>query len=64
MKVVVMRKPTVFLQFCRGACPMLNGIGSMKCTELTAAVANYIDKTPTIHTVILAANWPLYFLWF
>ncbi len=53
--------PFVFRQFGRGACPMLNGIGSMRCTELTAAATNYIDKTPSIDTVILAANWPLYY---
>jgi peptidoglycan/LPS O-acetylase OafA/YrhL len=58
------KAPFVFRQFGRGACPMLNGIGSMRCAELTAAATNYIDKTPSIDTVILAANWPLYFYGF
>ncbi len=58
------KTPFIFRQFGRGACPMLSGIGSMRCAELTAAAANYIDKTPSIDTVILAANWPLYFYGF
>jgi peptidoglycan/LPS O-acetylase OafA/YrhL/lysophospholipase L1-like esterase len=56
--------PFVFRQFGRGACPMLSGVGSIKCTELTAAATSYIDKTPTVNTVIFAANWPLYFYGF
>ena len=51
----------VFKQFGRGACPMLLGIGPEHCIELTQAAKTYIDQNKSIHTVILAANWTLYF---
>ena len=51
----------VFRQFGRGACPMLLGIGPGHCKELTQAAKSYIDQNNSIHTVILAANWTLYF---
>jgi SGNH domain (fused to AT3 domains) len=28
---------------------------------MLAATDTYIDKTPSIHTIIMAANWPLYY---
>jgi SGNH domain (fused to AT3 domains) len=54
-------KPFVFRQFGRGACPMLAGMGSEHCKEITQHAERYIEENNSIHTVILAANWPLYF---
>ena len=54
-------KPFVFRQFGRGACPMLASIGSEPCKEITQHAERYIMENDSIHTVILAANWPLYF---
>jgi peptidoglycan/LPS O-acetylase OafA/YrhL len=51
----------VFRQLGRGACPMLINKGSDTCKEITLAAMAYIEKTPEVNTVILAANWPLYF---
>ncbi|HMS27051.1 MAG TPA: acyltransferase family protein [Burkholderiaceae bacterium] len=51
----------VFKQFGRGACPMLLGIGPAHCKELTQAAKSYIEHNNSIHTVLLAANWTLYF---
>jgi peptidoglycan/LPS O-acetylase OafA/YrhL len=51
----------VFRQFGRGACPMLINKGSDTCKEITLAAMAYIEKTTEVNTVILAANWPLYF---
>ena len=51
----------VFRQFGRGACPMLINKGSDTCKEITFAAMAYIEKTAEVNTVILAANWPLYF---
>ena len=53
--------PFVFRQFGRGACPMLFGIGPASCRSLTYSASAYIAQTPSVHTVILASNWPLYF---
>jgi hypothetical protein len=51
----------VFRQFGRGFCHGFAGIGYENCEELVKETHAYIDKTPSIDTVILAANWPLYF---
>ena len=51
----------VFRQFGRGLCHGLPEIGYENCQELVAATDAYIDATPSIHTIIMAANWPLYF---
>lgn len=53
--------PFVFRQFGRGGCPMLFGIGPEHCRSITNAASAYIAQTPSIHTVILSSNWPLYF---
>ena len=53
--------PFIFRQFGRGACPMLSNTGSSTCQEITQAASSYIKESASIHTVILAANWPLYF---
>lgn len=54
-------KPFVFRQFGRGACPMLARIGSEPCKEITQQAERYIEENDSVHTIILAANWPLYF---
>jgi peptidoglycan/LPS O-acetylase OafA/YrhL len=51
----------VFRQFGRGFCHGFAGIGYENCEELVKETQAYILKTPSIDTVILAANWPLYF---
>lgn len=54
-------QPFIFRQYGRGACPNLLGIGPEHCQELTNAAAAFIKQTPSVHTVILASNWPLYY---
>ena len=54
-------QPFIFRQYGRGACPNLLGIGPEHCQELTNAAAALIKQTPSVHTVILASNWPLYY---
>jgi peptidoglycan/LPS O-acetylase OafA/YrhL len=51
----------VFRQFGRGFCHGFADIGYENCQELVKEVHAYIEKTPSIDTIILAANWPLYF---
>jgi peptidoglycan/LPS O-acetylase OafA/YrhL len=51
----------VFKQLGRGLCHGLPEIGYDNCKKLVAAGDAYIAKTPSIHTIIMAANWPLYF---
>jgi hypothetical protein len=51
----------IFRQFGRGACPMLLGIGPEYCKEITQSAKIYIEQNPSIHTVILASNWGIYF---
>ena len=51
----------VFRQFGRGLCHGFPEIGYDNCKELVKAAHAYIEKTPSIDTIILAANWPLYF---
>jgi peptidoglycan/LPS O-acetylase OafA/YrhL len=51
----------VFRQFGRGLCHGFPEIAYENCQELVQATRVYIEKTPTIDTIILAANWPLYF---
>ena len=51
----------VFRQFGRGFCHGFADIGYENCQELIKEAQSYIEKTPSIDTVILAANWPLYF---
>ena len=51
----------VFRQMGRGLCHGLPEIGYPNCKELIAATDAYIAQTPSIHTIIMAANWPLYF---
>ena len=50
-----------FAQFGRGECPMLHGYGPEYCKEVTAAAEKYIAETASVHTVILASNWPAYY---
>ena len=51
----------VFRQMGRGLCHGFPEIAYENCQELVQATRIYIEKTPSIDTVILAANWPLYF---
>jgi hypothetical protein len=51
----------VFRQFGRGLCHGFPEIAYENCAELVNATRAYIEKTPTVDTIILAANWPLYF---
>jgi peptidoglycan/LPS O-acetylase OafA/YrhL len=51
----------VFRQFGRGLCHGLPEIGYENCKELVGFSDKYIEATPSIHTIIMAANWPLYF---
>ena len=51
----------VFRQMGRGLCHGLPEIGYDNCKAMVAATDTYIDKTPSIHTIIMAANWPLYY---
>ena len=51
----------VFRQMGRGLCNGFPEIAYQNCQELVQATHAYIEKTPSIHTIILAANWTLYF---
>jgi peptidoglycan/LPS O-acetylase OafA/YrhL len=51
----------VFRQFGRGLCHGFPEIAYENCSELVNALRAYIAKTPSVDTIILAANWPLYF---
>ena len=51
----------VFRQFGRGLCHGFPEIAYENCQELVKATRDYIEKTPRVDTIILAANWPLYF---
>jgi peptidoglycan/LPS O-acetylase OafA/YrhL len=51
----------VFRQMGRGLCHGLPEIGYDNCKAMMAATDAYIAKTPSIHTIIMAANWPLYY---
>jgi SGNH domain (fused to AT3 domains) len=51
----------VFRQMGRGLCHGLPEIGYENCIALVAATDTYIASTPSIHTIIMAANWPLYY---
>ena len=51
----------VFRQFGRGLCHGFPEIAYENCAELVNATRAYIEKTPSVDTIILAANWPLYF---
>jgi hypothetical protein len=51
----------VFRQFGRGLCHGFPEIAYENCQELVQATRAYMVKTPSIDTIILAANWPLYY---
>ena len=51
----------VFRQFGRGLCHGFSEVAYENCQELVKAAHGYIEKTPSVDTIILAANWPLYF---
>jgi peptidoglycan/LPS O-acetylase OafA/YrhL len=50
-----------FKQYAKGACPSLINYGPAFCREITDKEVDYIKDTPSIKTVVLAANWPDYF---
>jgi peptidoglycan/LPS O-acetylase OafA/YrhL len=50
----------IFKQLGRGACHGLPNIGMQHCNDLVSAADAYISKTPSIHTIIMASNWPIY----
>jgi peptidoglycan/LPS O-acetylase OafA/YrhL len=54
----------VFRQFGRGLCHGFSEIALPNCVDLTQAAKAYIKETPSIDTVILAANWRLYYYGF
>jgi peptidoglycan/LPS O-acetylase OafA/YrhL len=51
----------VFRQYGRGLCHGFPEVAYENCAELVNATRTYITKTPSVDTIILAANWPLYF---
>jgi len=51
-----------FRQFARGACPSLLEYGAPYCREISSKIAAYVERTPSIKTVVLAANWPGYYV--
>ena len=51
----------VFRQYGRGLCHGFPEVAYENCQELVNATRAYIEKTPSVDTIILAANWPLYF---
>jgi peptidoglycan/LPS O-acetylase OafA/YrhL len=51
----------VFRQFGRGLCHGFPEIAYENCQELVNATHAYIENTSSVDTIILAANWPLYF---
>jgi peptidoglycan/LPS O-acetylase OafA/YrhL len=51
----------VFRQYGRGLCHGFPEIAYENCQELVNATHAYIEKNPSVDTIILAANWPLYF---
>ncbi|WP_258398131.1 acyltransferase family protein [Herbaspirillum rubrisubalbicans] len=48
----------VFRQFARGGCASLLNYSSGYCLEIAERLAQYARDTPSIQTVVLAANWP------
>ncbi len=55
------KDPTfVFKQIGRGACHGLPKIGMSNCELLVTATDNFIEKTPSIHTIIMSSNWSIY----
>ncbi len=48
----------VFQQFARGGCASLLAGVSGYCGEISQRLAAYARQTPSIKTVVLAANWP------
>ena len=51
----------VFRQYGRGLCHGFPEVAYENCQELVKATHTYMEKTPSVDTIILAANWPLYF---
>ena len=50
-----------FRQFARGACPSLLEYGGPYCREISSQIAVYVERTPSVKTIVLAANWPGYY---
>lgn len=50
----------LFRQVGRGGCPVLIGYGDPDCQAFSLSVQRYLERTPTIDTVILAGHWPAY----
>lgn len=49
-----------FVQIGMGGCPVLAGYGRPDCRAFSQAVAGYLQRTPSLRTVILAGHWPAY----
>lgn len=49
-----------YYQFGRGLCPMLIDYGPAYCREITGFATRYVAETPSVDTVVLPSNWPLY----
>lgn len=50
-----------YVQFARGLCPSLLGYGPEYCVRITDRAYDFIKQNDHIKTVVLAANWPVYF---
>ena len=53
-------KGVVYEQYGRGQCPSLLGYGPDWCSAFAQTAYERIKKTPSIKTVVLAANWSYY----
>jgi peptidoglycan/LPS O-acetylase OafA/YrhL len=49
-----------FVQFARGQCPMVLDYGPAFCRSITQRTLEYIARTPSITTVVMAARWGNY----
>ncbi|MQA42658.1 acyltransferase family protein [Rugamonas aquatica] len=49
-----------FVQIGMGGCPVLADYGRPDCRAFSQAVAGYLQRTPSLRTVILAGHWPAY----
>jgi hypothetical protein len=50
-----------FIQFGRGGCPGLLGYGPAYCRQIASASLDYVKRTASVKTVVLAARWTNYY---
>lgn len=53
-------KKMIYEQYGRGQCPSFLGYGPDWCAGFGKAVYERVEKTPSIKTVVIAANWSYY----